>query len=83
MEGMTENNFKPEANLSDDESTQIDQDAIIDYIWTKLGGTVSRSDIREELIDVAPKYENARIKAFIPIFLTRDVTRRLLASYGN
>jgi hypothetical protein len=36
-----------------------------------------RLEIREALIEIAPLYENARVKSFVPIFLRRDVLQRL------
>ena len=36
-----------------------------------------RAEIRNVLMEAAPVYENVRIKAFVPIFLRRDVLRRL------
>jgi len=69
---------KPAANLGAGKNTQIDLDAIIERIWIDLGGTASRSDIRKVVNEVAPRYANARIKTYVPIFLGKEVRRRLL-----
>jgi hypothetical protein len=67
-------------NLGIDENFQKDQEAIVEQIWNDLRGQASRSDIRRVLIEVAPKYEDALIKTYVPIFLCRDVRERLLGS---
>ena len=67
-------------NLGIDENSQDDQEAIVEQIWNDLRGQASRSDIRRVLIEVAPKYKNALIKTYVPIFLCRDVRERLLGS---
>ena len=69
---------KPAVNLDTDENSQIDQEAIIEQIWHDLRGTASLSDIRKVVIEVAPRYADARIMTFVPIFLGREVRRRLL-----
>lgn len=67
-------------NLGIDENSQDDQEAIVEQIWSDLRGQASRSDIRRALMEVAPKYEKALIKTYVPIFLCRDVRERLLGS---
>lgn len=71
---------KPVINLDAGGISQIDLEAIIEQICKDLGGTVSRSVIRQVVIDVYPRYEDARILTYVPIFLGREVRRRLLAS---
>ena len=68
---------KPEIITSSNASSQLDHEAIIEQIWNKLGGKYSHSEIRSQLIEVAPKYEGARIMTYVPIFLSRDVCARL------
>ena len=68
---------KPTTNLKANVSSQLDLEAINEHIWNDLGRTVSRSDIRRVLLEVAPKYERARIMTYVPILLYRDVRRRL------
>lgn len=75
---ITDDGPKPVINLGADEISQIDPEAIIEQIWSDLGGRASRSDIRRVVIEVAPKYADARILTYVPIFLGREVRRRLL-----
>ena len=65
-----------EAELTEISKSKVE--AIIEQIWDDLGGSASRSDIRTALMEVAPAYEGVRVKTYVPIFLRRDVTRRLL-----
>ncbi len=68
---------QPAKNAPVDGNSPVDIEAIIEQIWGELGGSTSHSDIRKALMEVAPKYKNARIKTFVPIFLRREVLRRL------
>jgi hypothetical protein len=54
-----------------------DHEFLIEQIWRDMGGAASRSHIRRVFMEIAPAYENARVKAFVPILLRRDVLRRL------
>jgi len=74
------NDPKPEGSLDADGNSQLDQEAIIEQIWKDLGGTASRSDIRSVVIEVAPRYADARIFTYVPIFMGKEVRRRLLGS---
>ncbi len=58
-------------------SSQWDTETIVEQIWRDLGGVTPRAEIRNALSEVAPVYENARVKTFVPIFLRRDVLQRL------
>ena len=74
------NDPKPGVSLDADGNSQLDQEAIIEQIWKDLGDTASRSDIRSVVIDVAPRYADARIFTYVPIFMRKEVRRRLLGS---
>ena len=71
---------KPEVSHDAEGNSQLDQEAIIERIWIDLGGTVSRSDIRSVVIEVAPRYADARIFTYVPIFIGKEVRRRLLGN---
>ena len=74
------NDQKPVINLDPGGNSPIDLEAIIEQIWKDLGGTASRSDIRGVVIEVAPRYAYARIFTYVPIFMGKEVRRRLLGS---
>ena len=65
-------------NLNPRENSKIDLEAVIEQIWKDLGGSASRADVRREVFDVFPRFENARIMSYVPIFLTKEVRSRLL-----
>ena len=68
-------------------SSNWDKETIIEQIWRDLGGVTTHEEIRKALMEVAPAYENARVKTFVPIFLRRDVLQRLqdgvVQTYGE
>ena len=74
------NDQKPVINLIPGGNSSIDLEAIIEQIWKDLGGTASRSDIRSVVIEVAPRYADALIFTYVPIFMGKEVRRRLLGS---
>jgi len=74
------NDQKPEINLDPGGNSSIDLEAIIEQILKDLGGTASRSDIRSVVIEVAPRYADARIFTYVPIFMGKEVRRRMLGS---
>jgi hypothetical protein len=76
----TNNDQKPVINLDPGGNSSIDLEAIIEQIWKDLGRTASRSDIRSVVIEVAPRYADARIFTYVPIFMGKEVRRRLLGS---
>ena len=71
---------KPVINLEPGGNSSIDIEAIIEQIWTDLRGTASRSEIKRIVIEVAPRYADARIFTYIPIFMGKEVRRRLLGT---
>jgi hypothetical protein len=54
------NDQKPVINLDRGSNSSIDFEAIIEQIWKDLGGTASRSDVRSVVIEIAPRYADAR-----------------------
>jgi len=74
------NDQKPVINLDPGGNSSIDLEAIIEQIWKDLGSSASRSDIRSVVIEVAPRYADARIFTYVPIFMGKEVRRRLLGS---
>lgn len=57
--------------------SQVDTKAIIEQIWDDLGGATSRSVITETVLEVASAFQAARVKIYVPIFLRKEVLRRL------
>ena len=52
-------------------------DDLIEKTWSELKGEVPRSRIREVVTELANRYEDAKVKAFIPILIRRQVIELL------
>lgn len=62
------------------EVTEWNAEIITEQIWVEMQGTVPRPLIRQVIAEVTPKFESARIKTFVHIFLHRQVVTQLRAS---
>lgn len=56
-----------------------DVETLLERVWNHLGGTVSRTTIRQVLAEVIPNYESAPIQTFVPIFVHKETVKRLQA----
>ena len=56
-----------------------DVESLVDQIWTDLGGAVSRLAIRRKVAEVSPAFQDARITAYVPIFVRRRTVEQLRA----
>ena len=74
------NDQMPVINLDPAGNSPIDLEAIIELIWKDLGGAASRQDVRSVVIEVAPRYADARIFTYVPILMGKEVRSRLLGS---
>ncbi len=54
-------------------------EVIADQILSDLNSAVALSTIQEVINEVIPKYRNARIQMFVPIFIRRDAVDQLKA----
>ena len=54
-----------------------DVETLLERIWSGLGGTVARSNIRQVLAKVIPHYESARVQTYVPIFVHKETVKRL------
>lgn len=61
------------------EISEWDTETLTELIWTEMRGTVPRPLIRQVLAEVKPKFEDARIKTFVPIFIHRQAITQLRA----
>ena len=50
----------------------VDLEALTDRIWRDLYGHVEQAKVHQVLVDLLPKYQEARIFTFIPILMRRD-----------
>jgi|GEM_PF-6721724 hypothetical protein len=50
----------------------VDLEGLIELIWHDLNGQVDQAKIRQVLVDLQPKYREARILTFVPILIRRN-----------
>ena len=50
----------------------VDLDDLTEKVWRDLQGQVDQSKIRQVLVDLKPKYQEARILTFIPVLMRRN-----------
>ena len=74
------NEQKPAESHAPGGNSHFDLEAIIEQVWKDLGGTASRSDIRSVVIEVSPRYADARIMTYVPIFMGKEVRKRMVGS---
>lgn len=54
-------------------------DLLIDEIWHDLAGQVSREQIGEVMTEVAARFHDATVTAFLPIMIRRQTLEKLKA----
>jgi hypothetical protein len=59
------------------DAAAFDVNQMTEQIWRELGGKVSRETVQQVVSDVTPRYHDARILAYVPIFVRRDALREL------
>ena len=72
------NDQKPVINLDHGRNSSVDLETIIEQIWKDLGGIASRSDVRSIVIEISPRYADARFFTYVPILMGKEVRSRLL-----
>jgi formaldehyde-activating enzyme involved in methanogenesis len=76
---MNESDLKSGINGVNKTLADWDVDTIVEQIWNDLKGAVARSVIQDVLVEVVPRYEQAQIQTFVPIFIRRDAVDQLKA----
>ena len=51
--------------------------SIVEKVWNDLDGQVSREQISQIVAAITLKYQNAAVKAFVPIFIHREALEQL------
>ena len=54
-----------------------DKEGTVEQIWKDMDGMFARVTIEQVASEVALRFEAARIKTFIPIFVRRETVERL------
>ena len=55
----------------------FDVNQMTEQVWRELGGKVSRETVQQVVSDVVPRYQDARILSYVPIFVRQDALRAL------
>ena len=76
---MNNKQSEPEhaAPANDDPEWEIED--MIERVWHQLHGRVNRTDILQVLLEILPKYEDARVKLYVPILVHRKAVDVLYA----
>lgn len=74
---MNDKQLKQEHSAPADGHSDLDIGAMVEQIRNDLQGRVSRSAIRQTLLEILPKYENARVRTYIPILVCREALETL------
>ena len=69
---MDANPFEPHSLKVEAGVSIVDLDDLTEKVWRDLQGQVDQSKIREVLVDLKPKYKEARILTFIPVLMRRN-----------
>ena len=52
-------------------------DSIIDKVWQELDRQLPREDIGRTVTEISLEYQDAKVKAFVPMFVYRQAVERL------
>jgi hypothetical protein len=52
-------------------------DALVEALWQDLDGQVARQQIAKKVRQIAARFENATVTAFVPIFVRRQALEHL------
>jgi hypothetical protein len=63
--------------VSDSIANGTDDHTLVESIWEELNGRVDREQIRQAILEANARYRDATVKTFIPIFVRREVLKRL------
>lgn len=76
---MNNEQLKPEHPASVNYGLEWETEAMIERVWHQLQGRVNRTDILQVLLEILPKYEDARITLYVPILVHREAVGVLRA----
>jgi len=74
---MNNEQLKPDHGVPTSEDPDWDVETVIEQVWQDLQGEVNRSAILQVLLKIMPKYENARIATYVPLFVRRQTVAAL------
>jgi len=76
---MNDEQLKTEDGAPFIDGSEWDVEVMIEQVWRQFQGRVNRSDILQVLLEILPKYEDARVTLYVPILVHREVVAALRA----
>ena len=76
---MNNEQSKPEHAAPANDGPEGEIEAMIEEVWHQLQGRVNRTEILQVLLEILPKYEDARVKLYVPILVHREAVDVLRA----
>ena len=74
---VPEEESKTALGVEHDSSDNIDVEALVAQICFEINGAVDQAVVNQIAEEMAARYRDARITAFVPIFIRRDVINLL------
>jgi hypothetical protein len=74
---MNNEQSKPEHAVLANDGPEWEIEAMIEEVWHQLRGRARRTEILQVLLEILPKYEDARVTLFVPIFVRREAVEVL------
>lgn len=65
------------------DSPDWDVERMVSQVVDDLHGEVSETAVEAVVLQILPKFENARVKNFVPIFVRREAVQTLKKSLKN
>jgi len=69
---MTANPVEPQSMQADAGFSIVNLEELAEGIWRDLHGQVDQARIRQVLVDLLPKYQEARVFTYSPVLIRRD-----------
>lgn len=57
--------------------SELDIDVLVERVWLDLEGKVPRSTIEPAVSEILSKYENAKVKQYLPLIVQRQAKQLL------
>lgn len=57
--------------------SELDIDVLVELVWLDLEGSVPRSDVEATVSQLICRYENAKVKQYLPILVQRQAKQLL------
>jgi biotin-(acetyl-CoA carboxylase) ligase len=76
---MNNEQSKPEHAALANDGPEWEIEAMLEEVWHQLRGRVRRTDILQVLLEILPRYADARVTLYLPILVHREAVEVLQA----